>query len=259
MKKTYKKKSKFPDYHVIYGVNGCEQVLRAKHLEIMNIDVMKEGNAIRKSSLSNELGRFKGRVNNLPKDQYLKKYTGLRTQGIVIQFRGEIYKKLTSFKNADPNLFLLVLDNIEDPQNLGQIIRTAECGGVDGIIIPEHHSVGLTQTAMQVSQGAFVHIPIYKCTNLRNQLNELKKDGFWTVALENSIKAKQWFNIDMRGKMAVVLGSEGKGIRPLVLNTCDFHATIPMKGKISSLNVSATVSAIVFERLRQITVQKVDK
>ena len=104
MKKSYKKKSKFPDYHVIYGVNGCEQVLRAKHLQIMNIDVMKDGNAIRKTSLSNELSQFKGRLNNLPKDQYLKKYTGLRTQGIVIQFKGEIYKKLTSFKNTDPNL-----------------------------------------------------------------------------------------------------------------------------------------------------------
>ena len=108
MKKTYKKKSNFPDYHVIYGVNGCEQVLQAKHLQIINIDVMKDGNAIRKSSLSNEFGRFKGRVNNLPKDQYLKKYIGLRTQGIVVQFRGEIYKKLSSFKNANPNLFLLV-------------------------------------------------------------------------------------------------------------------------------------------------------
>ena len=253
MKQSYKKKSKFTDYHVIYGVNGCEQVLRAKHLQVMNIDIMKHGNAMRKSSLSSELARFKGRVNNLPKDQYLKKYAGLRTQGIVIQFKGEVYRQLPSFKNADPNLFLLILDNIEDPQNLGQIIRTAECGGVDGIIIPEHHSVGLTQTAMQVSQGAFVHIPIYKCTNLRNQLTELKKDGFWTVALENSIKAKKWFDIDMKGKMAVVLGSEGKGIRQLVLNTCDFHATIPMKGKINSLNVSATVSAMVFERLRQIS------
>ena len=253
MKKSYKKKSKFQDYHVIYGVNGCEQVLRAKHLHIMNIDVMKDGNAIQKSSLSSELRRFKGKVNNLLKDQYLKKYKGLRTQGIAIQFRGEIYKKLTSFKNADPNLFLLILDNIEDPQNLGQIIRTAECGGVNGIIIPEHHSVGLTQTVMQVSQGAFVHIPIYKCTNLRNQLNELKKDGFWTVALENSINAKKWFEIDLKGKLAIVLGSEGKGIRLVVLNTCDFHATSPMKGKISSLNVSATVSAMVFERLRQIS------
>ena len=253
MKKLYKKKTKFSDHHVIYGINGCEEVLRAKHLQIMNIDIMKDGNAFRKSSLSNQLGRFKGRVNNLPKDQYLRKYTGLRTQGIVIQFKGELYTKLISFKNADPNLFLLILDNIEDPQNLGQIIRTAECAGVDGIIIPEHHSVGLTQTVMQVSQGAFVHMPIYKCTNLRNQLTELKKDGFWTVALENSIKSKKWFEIDMKGKMAVVLGSEGKGIRQLVLNTCDFHATIPMKGKINSLNVSATVSAMVFERLRQIS------
>ena len=253
MKKSYKKNTKRQDYYTIYGINGCSQVLLAKHLQIMNIDIMKNGNAIRKSYLSNDLSRFKGRVNNLPKEQFLKKYTGLRTQGIVIQFKGEVYRKLKSFEKADNNLFLLLLDNIEDPQNLGQIIRTAECGGVDGIIIPEHNSVGLTQTVMQVSQGAFVHIPIYKCTNLRNQLTELKKDGFWTVALENSIKAKKWFDIDLKGKIAVVLGSEGKGIRKLVLNTCDFHATIPMKGKINSLNVSATVSAMVFERLRQIS------
>ncbi len=253
MRKTHKKNSRIPEFHIIYGINGCTEVLGAKHLVVMNVDMMKVGNASRKTSLTNLLSNFKGRVNNLPKDQFLRKYPGLRTQGVVVQFRGEVYRKLPSFKNADPNLFLLVLDNIEDPQNLGQIIRTAECGGVDGIIISEHHSVDLTQTVMQVSQGAFVHIPIYKCTNLKNQLNELKKDGFWIVALENSIKAKKWFDIDMKGKMAVVLGSEGKGIRQLVLNTCDFHATIPMKGKISSLNVSATVSAMVFERLRQIS------
>ena len=103
---------------------------------------------------------------------------------------------LPSFAGGKTNMGFLLGDHISDPQNLGQIIRTAECGGVDGIIVPEHHSVGLTQTVMQVSQGAFVHIPIYKCTNLRNQLNELKKDGFWTVALENSIKAKKWFDIE---------------------------------------------------------------
>ena len=99
MKKSNKKKSKFPDYHIIYGVNGCEQVLRAQHLQIMNIDLMKDGNAIRKSSLSNALMRFKDRINNLPKDQYLKKYAGLRTQGIVIQFRGEIYKTPNNSKD----------------------------------------------------------------------------------------------------------------------------------------------------------------
>jgi 23S rRNA (guanosine2251-2'-O)-methyltransferase len=140
---------------------------------------------------------------------------------------------------------------VEDPQNLGQIIRTAECGGIDGIILPEHHSAGLTQTTMQISQGAFVHIPIYRCTNIRHQIKNLKKDGFWVYALENSIKAKPWHEIDLTGKSAIVLGSEGQGIRKLVLEECDVHATIPMSGSINSLNVSAATSAIVFERLRQ--------
>ena len=253
MSKTFKKNRNKPNYYSIYGVNGCENILSSRNINIINIDIMVNGNAIRKSSISNELSKFKGRVNNLSKEYFLKKYKGLRTQGIVVQFSGEIYRKLPVFNKLKPDVLFLILDNINDPQNLGQIIRTAECGGVDGIIIPEHHSVGLTQTAMQVSQGAFVHIPIYKCTNLKNQINELKKNEFWTIALENSINAKKWYNIDMNGRIAIVLGSEGKGIRKLVKNSCDFHATIPMKGKINSLNVSATVSAVVFERLRQLS------
>ena len=91
MKKIHKKKSKILDYHIIYGVNGCEQVLRAKHLQIIYIDIMKGGNAIRKSSFLNDLKQFQGRVNHIDKNQYLKKYSGLRTQGIVTHFKGEIY------------------------------------------------------------------------------------------------------------------------------------------------------------------------
>ena len=254
MKKFNKKNIKFDETHFVYGINGCRQILLARHFQILYIDLMKDGNASRKSSLTSSINKNKIRVNQIPKDTFLKKYKGLRTQGIVIYFKGSIYKKLPDFKNSKSDLILLLLDNIEDPQNLGQIIRTAECGGVDGIILPEHNSVGLTQTAIQVSQGAFVHIPIYKCNNLRNQLNSLKKDGFWTIALENSIKAKPWHEINMKGKVAVVIGSEGRGIRDLVLKSCDFYSTIPMMGKINSLNVSATVSALVFERLRQLSV-----
>ena len=253
MKQSYKKKSKFTDYHVIYGVNGCEQVLRAKHLQVMNIDIMKHGNAMRKSSLSSELARFKGRVNNLPKDQYLKKYAGLRTQGIVIQFKGEVYRKLTSFKNADPNLFLLILDNIEDPQNLGQIIRTAECAGIDGIVIPKHDSCGITDTVMQVSQGAFTQVPIYQVSNLHQTIINLKNEEFWVISVENGVKAKDWHRVDYTGKVFMIAGSEGRGIKKLVLENSDFHATIPMQGKTNSLNVSAAMSAVLFERLRQLS------
>ena len=144
------------------------------------------------------------------------------------------------------------MDQIEDPQNFGQIIRTAECAGINGIIIPKHHSAPITDTVLQVSQGAFVNMPLYEVTNLKNEFQQLKDNGFWIVGLENSIDAKPWHEIEYIGKMVIVVGSEGKGIREKVLESCDFKATIPMQGETNSLNVSAAVSAIVFERLRQI-------
>ena len=147
---------------------------------------------------------------------------------------------------------LLILDNIEDPQNFGQIIRTAECSGINGIIIPEHNSVGLTNTAIQVSQGAFIHIPIYKCVNINRLIMDLKTQDFWVIGFENSINAKNWDELDYSKKTVLIFGSEGRGIRQKTLEKCDFLATIPMEGNISSLNVSASISAVVFERLRQI-------
>ena len=148
---------------------------------------------------------------------------------------------------------MLILDNIEDPQNFGQIIRTAECSGINGIIIPEHNSVDLTNTAIQISQGAFVHIPIYKCVNINRLINDLKNQGFWVVGFENSIKAKPWHDLDYKEKTVLIFGSEGRGIRKKTIEKCDFLATIPMQGNISSLNVSASISAVVFERLRQLS------
>ena len=145
-----------------------------------------------------------------------------------------------------------MLDQVEDPQNFGQIIRTAECAGIDGIVFPKHHSAPINETVLQVSQGAFVNLPIYEVTNIRNIFKQFKSDGFWVIGIENSIDAKPWFEVEYSGKAIIVLGSEGKGIRKMVLESCDFKSTIPMKGKINSLNVSATASAILFERLRQL-------
>ena len=146
---------------------------------------------------------------------------------------------------------MLVLDQIEDPQNFGQIIRTVECAGINGIIYPKHHSTPLNETVLQVSQGAFVNMKFYEVTNIRNELNKLKKNNFWIVGLENSIDAKPWYSIEYSDRTAIVVGSEGMGIRKKVLETCDFIATIPMQGITNSLNVGAATSAIVFESLRQ--------
>ena len=162
-------------------------------------------------------------------------------------------QNVPSFANSDIKECLLVIDNLEDPQNLGQIIRTAECANITGLLLPEHQSVQLTDAVLQVSQGAFVHLPIFCCGNLHHQLRALKKEGFWIIGVENSVKAISWDQLDYKRKLVLVMGSEGKGIRPVIIKVCDELITIPMQGKLSSLNVSSATSAILFERLRQLS------
>ena len=133
-----------------------------------------------------------------------------------------------------------------------EIFRTSECAGIDGIIITKHSSCGLTDTVLQVSQGAFTQLPIYIVNNLNQTASQLKNEDFWITAVENSIESKDWHEIDYSGKVLIIIGSEGRGIKKINLDNSDFQTTIPMQGSINSLNVSASVSAILFERLRQL-------
>ena len=239
--------------YTIYGLNGCSNIIGENNLKISRIDIMIGGNAEKKKWV-NSLAKIKTYpVHRMGKDQFLKKYSGKRTQGIVVTFSGNIIQSLPSFKMSTDNECLLVVDNLEDPQNLGQIIRTAECANITGLLLPEHQSVQLTDAVLQVSQGAFVHLPIFRCGNLHQELHALKKEGFWIIGVENSVKAKSWHELDYKRKIVLVMGSEGKGIRPVIIKACDELITIPMQGKLNSLNVSSATSAILFERLRQLS------
>ena len=189
----------------------------------------------------------------MKKTYFKEHYSNQRTQGIVVKFLANIEQELPSLNSEVGNKCIVALDRIEDPQNLGQIIRTSVCAGVDGIIIPKHDSCKITDTVIQVSQGAFTEISIYTVNNFNRSLEQLKKDDYWIVAMENSLDAKEWHKIDYKGKIVIVAGSEGRGIKKIVLDNCDFQTTIPMQGSINSLNVSAAVSVILFERLRQIS------
>ena len=234
----------------LFGLNNSIAILRSKTFTIVNIDLMENSRALKEKKI--ELLIQSKKINKMKKNQFIQKYPGKRSQGIAITFSGDIIRKeIPSFYDEE-NACLLVLDQVEDPQNFGQIIRTAECAGIDGIVFPKHHSAPINETVLQVSQGAFVNLPIYEVTNIRNIFKQFKSDGFWVTGIENSIDAKPWFEVEYSGKAIIVLGSEGKGIRKMVLESCDFKSTIPMKGKINSLNVSATASAILFERLRQL-------
>jgi len=241
-----------PQTYTVYGLNSAKQVLKADRFEIVAIDIQKNSPAEKDPAIAALLEDAAVLPRSWNKENFTRKYKGYRTQGIVVSFMGPVTTPLSSFADGKTNMGFLLGDHISDPQNLGQIIRTAECAGLDGLILPERGGTQLTDAALQVSQGAFVTLPIYSCGNVQQTLQQLKDEGFWIVGVENDVKEKVWYEVDYSGKVAIVVGSEGQGIRHLVRKRCDFLATIPMQGQIKSLNVSAAVSAVLFERQRQI-------
>ena len=241
------------DKHTIFGINGCIAVLSSRKYKISEIIIQNGSKAESDGQVTHLLGHYGGHVKFLSRTQFKQVYKEYRTQGIVVHFNAQIETELPSLKDQTGNKCILTLDRIEDPQNLGQILRTAVCAGVDGVIIPKYDSCKITDTVIQVSQGAFIEIPIYLVNNIHQALEQLKKDGFWIVAMENGVNAKDWHKIDYKGKIVIVVGSEGRGIKKIVLDNCDFQTTIPMQGKTNSLNVSAAASVVLFERLRQLS------
>ena len=145
--------------------------------------------------------------------------------------------------------FIVVCDGIEDPHNLGAIIRSAECSGAHGIIIPKRRAVGLTATVGKASAGALEHVLIAKVTNLPSAIDRLKELGVWTYAAD--MDGKAYFETDMRGSAALVLGSEGFGVSRLVKEKCDFVVSIPMYGNVNSMNVSCAAAVLLTEMARQ--------
>jgi len=231
------------------GINSTISIIKSKRFQIEKVLIIRNSQAEKNQSLSKVLKRVEPNLIRKVNDKQLP--SRFKTQGVAITFFGDLILNENADYPNEEGSCLLVLDQVEDPQNFGQIIRTVECAGIKGIIYSKHHSVSLTETALQVSQGAFVNMKFYEVTNIRNELKKLKKNNFWVVGLENSVNASLWHSIDYSDKTAIVVGSEGRGVRKKVLETCDFIATIPMQGVTNSLNVSAATSVIAFEILRQ--------
>ena len=231
------------------GINSTISIIKSKRFQIEKVLIIKNSQAEKNQSLSKVLKIVEPNLIRKVNDKKLA--SRFKTQGVAITFSGDLILDENADYPNEEDSCLLVLDQVEDPQNFGQIIRTVECAGIKGIIYSKHHSVSLTETALQVSQGAFVNMKFYEVTNIRNELKKLKKNNFWVVGLENSVNASLWHSIDYSDKTAIVVGSEGRGVRKKVLETCDFIATIPMQGITNSLNVSAATSVIAFEILRQ--------
>lgn len=145
--------------------------------------------------------------------------------------------------------FLILLDNIEDPHNLGAIIRTANLAGAHGVIIPKRRAAGLTPVAARTSAGAIYHTPVAKVTNLVAVMEELKKEGLWFVCAD--MDGTSMYQLDLKGPIGLVIGNEGEGVSRLVKEHCDFVASIPMKGDIDSLNASVAAGVLAYEIVRQ--------
>ena len=145
--------------------------------------------------------------------------------------------------------FIFLLDNIEDPHNLGAIIRTANLAGAHGVIIPKNRAVGLTATVARTSAGALNYTPVAKVTNLSKTIEELKKEGMWFVCAD--MGGTSMYQLDLKGPMGLVIGNEGDGVSRLVREKCDFIASIPMKGDIDSLNASVAAGVLAYEIVRQ--------
>ena len=145
--------------------------------------------------------------------------------------------------------FLFLLDNIEDPHNLGAIIRTANLCGAHGVIIPKRRAVGLTATVAKTSAGALNYTPVAKVTNLTATIKELKEQGIWFVCAD--MGGTQMYDLDLKGPIGLVIGSEGEGVSKLVRENCDYVASIPMKGDIDSLNASVAAGVLAYEIVRQ--------
>ncbi|KPL05583.1 MAG: RNA methyltransferase TrmH [candidate division Zixibacteria bacterium SM1_73] len=171
-------------------------------------------------------------------------------QGAVALVAMKEFVPLASLLASSGVPFLVLLDGVEDPQNLGAIIRSAEGAGVDGIILPERRAVGLTQTVASVSAGAAEYVKIARVKNLARTIDVLKESGIWVVGAEGDAP-EPWYEFDYTLPVALVLGSEGKGLRPLIKKKCDKILSIPLLGRITSLNVASAASIFFFEVVRQ--------
>ena len=228
---------------LVYGRNVAKEIL-GKNKKVEKI-VLQEGFDDKEINSLIEKGNF--RVEVKQKRDIERLADGVH-QGIILYIPDYKYKTLNEVLENEPQ-FLVLLDHLEDPHNLGAIIRTSEAAGVDAIVMPKDRQVMINSTVMKTSVGTLDNMDIVAVTNLVQTIEELKKNGYWVVgtALENSVDYR---NIDYSGKIALVIGNEGSGISRLVAKSCDFIAKIPMYGTTNSLNASVAAGIMIYEVVR---------
>lgn len=253
-KKEYLQKEKSLDVandNLIFGRNSVIEALEASR-KLEKVLVLDGGTG----SLRKIIGLAKAskvRVEFVDRKTLDRLSGGANHQGVVAKGQVFEYSNVDSICEAaatngeDP--FILILDGIEDPHNLGAILRTGECAGVHGIIIPERRAASVDSVAMKVAAGAAEYVKVARVKNLSRTLDELKNKGVWIVGLD--MNGERYYEQNLKGPIALVVGNEGKGISRLIKEKCDYMISIPLKGKVSSLNASNAVAVAVYETLKQ--------
>ena len=242
---------------VLYGLHPVSEALRARPGQLDHVSVARERDARGDGRLDQlrALCRTAGvRVDAEPRDQLTRYAHTDAHQGVVAFVRERSFLEIEDLLAAPVpeggKRFFLALDGVEDPHNLGALLRSADGAGIDGVLLPERRSAPLTGVVAKTSAGASEHVRIARVTNLTRALEDLKKSGVWVVGLDER-GSPDYADFDFRADCCLVLGSEGTGLHELVKRTCDFLLRIPMAGNVSSLNVSVAGAVVMFEAMRQ--------
>lgn len=240
---------------ILYGRNVVYEALRAGRRRFDSLliaeGIQESGIVARILALAAERRIAVQRVNRRQLDQL----GPVNHQGVAAQVGTYPYVELDALlgqaRQHNELPFLLLLDSIQDPQNLGTLLRTAEVVAVHGVVIPRHRAAQITPAVSQASAGAVEYLLIAQVTNLVRTIEELKKEGIWIVGLENLPEAQEYCEADLGMPLALVVGSEGRGLSRLVRERCDFWVKLPMRGKINSLNAAVAGSIALYEAWRQ--------
>jgi 23S rRNA (guanosine2251-2'-O)-methyltransferase len=238
----------------LFGRNPVLELLRAGSRRVEEIAIVSEGRGPALHDLLNLARRQGVKISFRTRDQLTAMAGDPHHQGVVARVAGASYSSLGDLLTVPAGRgevpFFLALDQVQDPRNLGAVLRSAEVTGVHGVILPKHHAVGLTGAAAKSAMGAAELVAVARETNLVQALEELKKEGVWIVGAVPTGGKVPW-EMDLTGPLCLVLGGEGEGLRPLVARSCDFLTSLPMRGRLGSLNVSAAAAVLCYEVLRQ--------
>jgi len=236
----------------IYGINPVSEALKARGRAFEWVGVAKERHDLRLQRIIEDCRKIGVPVRFVQRTELDRMAGNAGHQGVVAITSGKQYADLDDVLAAKrgEHALIVVLDGVEDPHNLGAILRTADAAGANGIVIPERRAAGVTGAVTKASAGASEHLPVARVTNISRTIEELKENNIWVVGLDE--RAPQTYDsVDYNMDCAVVLGAEGKGVHDLVRKKCDFLVSIPMLGQVPSLNVSVAAGVVLYEIVRQ--------